>query len=99
MGKCIFRSSTCSNVSLFISFVTISDVSRSEYPPSRLHDVQVRPPEVAGFPASNAPSPIYNAAQKDMHPASDKEPAVVLRSRTTSSALSHLRVAGCRANQ
>src|SRR5687767_568424 len=99
MGKCIFKSSTCSRVSLLFALVTISDVSRSWYPPSTLHDVRVQPPTAADFPSSNAPSPTYSAVQRDRRPASDKEQAVNLQWRTVSCALSHPRAADCRANR
>src|ERR687891_664509 len=100
MGKCIFKSSTCSNVSLLvISLVTISDVSRSWYPPSKPHDVQVRPPIAVDFLSSNAPTPTCSAAQTDRHLVFDTGPAVGLRWRTILYALSHPHEADCRANR
>src|SRR6187549_1577354 len=100
MGKCIFKSSTCSNVSfLLISLVAISDVSRSWYPPSKPRDVPVQPPTEVDFPSSNVQSPIYSAGQRDRPPASDTAPGVDLRWRTILYALSHPHEADCRAGQ
>src|SRR5215216_4854185 len=100
MGKCIFRSSTCNNVSLvFISLVAISDVSPSWYPPNKPHDVQVQPPGAAGFLSSNAPLPICSAAQMDTHLASDKERAVILQWKKAWSVPSHPHEADCPVNR
>src|SRR5215216_6044177 len=99
IGKCIIKLSTRRRALFVLVSVTISDVSRSWYRPSKLRDGQGLLPSTVGFPSSNVPMPICNAAQKDRHLAFRKEPAAALQWNKVLYVPSRQREAGCPANQ
>src|SRR6266545_2969079 len=100
MGKCIFKSSTLSRMSLLSnSLVLISDVSQSWYLPSKLHGAQVQPASKEAFHSSNAPMPTYSAARTDKPAVSGRESGVVPRSNITWYVPSHLHEAGSPVSQ